>query len=101
MVEASCEIALIWMSLDFIDDQLTLVQVSWFRWWLGAIRQQTITWANVDLNLYRHMVSLGQNEFNVSENSQGFPIQVSPAPCNPCIEVCASLVIMSGVVSNT
>ena len=32
MVEASCEIALIWLSLDFTDDQSTLVQVmAWCR----------------------------------------------------------------------
>ena len=32
MVEASCEIVLIWMSLDFTDDQSTLVQVmAWCR----------------------------------------------------------------------
>ena len=37
----SCEIALIWMSLD---------------------RQQAITWANVDPDLCRHMASLGHNE---------------------------------------
>ena len=35
-----CEIALIWMSLDYTDDQSTLVQVmAWCR--------QAITWANV------------------------------------------------------
>ena len=42
----SCEIALIRMSLDF------------------TVRQQAITWANVDPDLCRHMVSLGQNESN-------------------------------------
>ena len=30
----SCEIALIWMSLDFTDDQSTLVQV--MAWWISA-----------------------------------------------------------------
>ena len=53
----SCEIALIWMSLDFVDDQSTFVQI-----WLGAIRQQAITGANVDPDLCRHMGSLGPNE---------------------------------------
>ena len=41
----------------------------WFRKWLGAIRQQAITWANVDLVLCRHMV--GHNELKcifVNEN---------------------------------
>ena len=31
---------------------------------LSAIRQQTITWANTDPDLCRHMVSLSQNELN-------------------------------------
>ena len=44
-------------SLDFTDDQSTLVQE-----WLGAVRQQAITWANVDPDLCRHMVSLDHNE---------------------------------------
>ena len=56
----SCEIALIWMSLDFADDQSTLVQVM-----LGAIRQQAITWANVDSVLCHHLASLGPNELTL------------------------------------
>ena len=35
-----------------------------FRWWLGATRQQAITWANVDPDLYRHMASQGHYELN-------------------------------------
>ena len=35
-----------------------------FRIWLGAIRQQAITWANFDPDLCRHMPSLGHNAFN-------------------------------------
>ena len=50
----SCEIDLIWMSLDFTDDQSTLVQV--MAW------QQAITWPSVDPDLCCHMVSLGHNE---------------------------------------
>ena len=34
----------------------------WFRQWLGAIRQQAITWANVDTDLCCHIASLGHNE---------------------------------------
>ena len=53
----SCEIAPIWISLEFTDDQSTLVQVmAWCR------QQQAITWANVDPDLCRHMASLGRNE---------------------------------------
>ena len=33
----------------------------WSRWWLGAIRHQAMTWANVDPDLYHHMASLGHN----------------------------------------
>ena len=34
----------------------------WFRWWLGAVRQQAITWANVDLVPCRHKASPGYSE---------------------------------------
>ena len=53
----ACEIALIWMSVDFTDDQSTFVQVM-----IGAVRQQAITWTNVDPDLWHHMASLGHNE---------------------------------------
>ena len=33
-----------------------------FRWWLGAVRQQAITWANVDPYLRCHMALLGHSE---------------------------------------
>ena len=45
----SCEIAFKWMQQELTD-------------WLGAIRQQAITWANVDPDLCRHVASLGQDE---------------------------------------
>ena len=58
-----CEIALMWMSLDFTDDQSTLVQVmAWCR------QATTITWANVDPDLCHHMVSLGHNELITKDN---------------------------------
>ena len=53
--DISYEIVLIWMLLDFTDNQLTLVQV------MAAVRQQAITWAKVDPDLCRHMVPLGHN----------------------------------------
>ena len=34
----------------------------WFRWWLGSIRHQIITWTNVHQALCCHMASLGVNE---------------------------------------
>ena len=36
-----------------------------FRLWLGAVRQQAITWVNVDQGLCRHMASLSLNELTV------------------------------------
>ena len=36
----------------------------WFELWIGAIRQQNITWANVDPDLWRHIVSLGHDGSN-------------------------------------
>ena len=51
-----CELALRWMSLDLTDYKSTLVQVM-----AGAVRQQAITWANIDPDLCRHMASLGPN----------------------------------------
>ena len=45
------------MPQTFIDDKPTLVQVM-----VGAIRQQSITWANVDPNICHHMAWLGLNE---------------------------------------
>ena len=35
----------------------TLIQ-HWFRQWYGAIRQQAITWSNVDSDLWRHLALL-------------------------------------------
>ena len=55
----SCEIALIWMSVDFTDDQSTLDQV------MAWCRQATShAWANVDSDLWHHLVSLCHNELN-------------------------------------
>ena len=34
----------------------------WFRWWLGAVRQQAINWTNIDHDLCHHMASQGFNE---------------------------------------
>ena len=39
-----------------------MINQHWFRKWLGAIRQQAITWSNVDLVPCRHMASSGHNE---------------------------------------
>ena len=51
----SCEIALIWMSLDFIDDQSTLVQV--MAWWHQAPSHYL---TNVDPDLSPYGVTMSQ-----------------------------------------
>ena len=38
-----------------------LADQHWLRQWLGAVRQQAITWANVDPDFWPHMASLGDN----------------------------------------
>ena len=38
----------------------------WFRWWLGAVKQQVSAWANVDPDLCRHTASLGYNDLTHS-----------------------------------
>ena len=39
------------------DDKATFVHL-----WLGAIKRQAITWANVDSGIYLHIASLGHKE---------------------------------------
>ena len=53
----SCEIALRWMPQD-----LLMISQHRYRLWLGGVRQQAITWASDDPDLYCHMVSLGHND---------------------------------------
>ena len=51
------------MSLDLTDDMWTLYQVSRMAWWSQATSQ--VTWANVDPDLYRHiMASLAHDELS-------------------------------------
>ena len=47
---------------------LSIRSQHWFRYWLGAIRHQAITWANVDPDLCHHMVVLGHNWVKCSIN---------------------------------
>ena len=56
MIDGKCifyEIALRQMSVDLTDDKSALVQV--MGQWLGVIRQQAITQANVDPDLCCHI----------------------------------------------
>ena len=49
------------MPSDEYDGTSLMISQHWFRLWLDAIRQQAITWANVDQILCRHMMSLGHS----------------------------------------
>ena len=53
----SCEIALRWMWVDLTDDKSTLIQVD--------VRQQVITWANVDTDRCEHTASISHNELTL------------------------------------
>ena len=57
ILSTSCEISPIWKLKKSLDDMSTLI-----LHWLGAGRQQTITWANVNPDFCSHMVSLGHSE---------------------------------------
>ena len=50
----SCEI--------FLRLTLLLIRQHWFRYCLGADRQQAITWGNVETDLCHRSESLGHNE---------------------------------------
>ena len=56
------EVSLVGLSLDESHWTELMLRQHWFRYWLGAVRQQAITWANVDPDLCRHMASPGHNE---------------------------------------
>ena len=54
-----CEIALSRMPHNFT---MVMRSQNWFKLWLVAMKQQAITWANVDPDLFGHMASLGHKE---------------------------------------
>ena len=61
---------------------LLMVNQHWFRQWLGAVRQQAISWANVDPDLRHHMASLGHNELTHRFwQCQSAIFQTFPNPC--------------------
>ena len=58
------EISLMKLPSDECHWTLLMISQHWFRQWLGAVRQQALTWTNVDSDLCRQMPSLGLNELN-------------------------------------
>ena len=55
------EVSLVKLPLDKCHLTLPMISQHWFRWWLGGVRQQAITWASVDPDICSHMASLGPN----------------------------------------
>ena len=55
-------VALVKLPSDECNWILLMISQHWFRYWLGAVRQQAITWANVDPVFCRQMAPLGPNE---------------------------------------
>ena len=47
---------------DECHKTVLMISQHWFRQWLGAVRQQAITWANVDPDLWSQMASLGLSQ---------------------------------------
>ena len=56
------ELSLMKLPSDEFHWTVLMISQHWFRLWLGAVRQQAITWAHVDPDFCHHMASLGQNE---------------------------------------
>ena len=46
----------------------------WVRQWLGTVRQQAITWANVDPDMCHHMAWLGHNGLKKHGNKFALPV---------------------------
>ena len=63
------EVSLMKLSSDECHKTLLMKSQHWFRLWLGAVRQQAITWANVDPDLCRQMVSLSLNELKINKDN--------------------------------
>ena len=57
---------------------LLIISQNWVRQWLGTVRQQAITWANVDSDLCRHMASLRVNELTMIKPLPSFIGVTSP-----------------------
>ena len=58
-LDTHCELALMWLPRNATDEKSTLVKA--MAWYL--VREQAITYANVDLELWCHMASMGHNEW--------------------------------------
>ena len=55
-------VSLMKLSSDECQWIVLMISQHCFRWWLDAVRQQAINWANVDPDWCRHMASLGRSK---------------------------------------
>ena len=63
------ELSLVELPLRWLTRNSLVMSQHWFKLWLGAIRQQAITWANVDPDVCRHLASLGHNELTLPRST--------------------------------
>ena len=66
-----------------------MISQHWFRLWLGAVRQQAITWANVDPVLCHRMASLGHHE--LTHQGRVMHICVSEVSQSSLVPIMASI----------
>ena len=86
------------MSSDECHSTLRMISEHWFRWWLGAVRQQAMTWTSVDQDLQRHMASLSPNEVGCQQ--KGCVPTLGPWYTKACITACyQGLCLLSGKTS--
>ena len=63
MVEVSCEIAFMWMSMH-----ITMITQHWLRQWLCAIWHESIAWSHVDQGPCRHIALLSHDDLHWYRN---------------------------------
>ena len=73
------------MPSDECHRALLMISQQWFRQWLGVVRQQAITWASVDQDPCRHMVSLCHNELTPHPK---IPERSIPSTASVCLSIC-------------
>ena len=50
-----------WMPQNPLTKSIKKSMQHWFRWWLGATKQEAVTWVSVDQDLRHHKMSPGHN----------------------------------------
>ena len=93
--------------VDAIRWKSLLKSKDWLRWELGTIRQQAITWANAVQDLYRYIMSLGDNAFRIINLKQCIEYVRELRNCNVGISIqyrlsmrfCIFIIIISCTVN--